>query len=255
MVIQASDAHSFIKDPQVLTAVTKSVAALAAVPVSYVVNVSLIHQPMQAGSDGGSTGGARRLQGSPVQVDYTIAMPVMATAGAAAEGARIRDALGHAEPAAVTNLIITSIGMATYSLSVTHMLQPELRLITGATSLPVAPPTRTTSLGADTGTPVPLHTMISHVNEHHETADLDWTTVSVVTGGIFVFLFVICAIVRLPLRRQQREQCMDATEADYDNVVAQEAVVPGEPRVAVTRKLLYLVNHALLLHCSVVTMW
>jgi len=234
MVIQASDAHSFIKDPQVRTAVTKSIAAIAVVPVSYVVNVFLMHRPKQANSNGGSIGGARRLQGSPVQVDYTIAMPMMATAGAAAEGARIRHALGHAEPGAVTNLIVTSMDMATYSLSVTHMLQPELRFIMFATSLPVASPTSTTSLGADTSTMVPLHTMKSQVNDQHETADPDWTTVSLVTGGVFVFSCVICAIVCLLLRRQQQEQRMAATEAGCNNVVALQVVVPCEPCVAVT---------------------
>jgi len=234
MVIQASDAHSFIKDPQVRTAVTESVAALAAVPVSYVKNVSFIHQPQQADSNGGSMGGARRLQGSPVRVDYTIAMPMMATGGAAAEGARIRDALGQAEPGAVTNLIVTSMGMATYNLSVTQILQPELRLITVSTSLPVASFTSTTNLGADTGTLVPLNTTPSQVNKHHETADLDWATVSLVTGGVFVFLFVTCAIVCLPLHRQQQAQRMAATNASCNNVVAQEVAVPFEPHVAVT---------------------
>jgi len=219
MVMLASDVDKFIVDPQVRTALTKSVAALASVPVSYVANVS-IRQPQQVDSNGGSAGGARRLQNSPVQVDYTIAMPKMAAAGAAAEGARIRDALGRAEPGAVTNLLVTSMGMATYNFSVTQMMQPVLRVINVATSIPVTSASSTIGLVGGRSTLVPLPTM--QVVKDNEAADADWTKISLVTGGLVVSACVVCAVVRVPLRRYQQAQRMAATEAHSNNVVVLE---------------------------------
>jgi len=224
MIIQASDPVRFVSDPQVRTALTESIAALASVPLSYVVNVSFIQQPAgQAPNNVGITGGTRRLQGSSIQVHYTIAMPKMATVGAAAEGARIRDALGQAEPETVTSLIVNSMGMASYNLSVARMLQPELSFITVATKLPVASTTDRTGLDAGMDTLLPPTTVKSQGSEPNEMPDLDWTTVSLVTGGVvFVVLCAICLVVSLPRRRQQQA----AVEEHFNSEAGNARILP-----------------------------